>query len=164
MVSRAPSCQFCIFRTFLSQAPLGARHRSLLRSSQSCGGSTRTCVRSVDLAAPMPAAPHSENDMEARPIVGEEELSLGDCDLRYIRTGTGPSVVLVHTLRTQLEYFLPLMRELGPGLDIIAPDLPGHGRSSAPDVEYTAAYFTDTIADFLEAFDLKRVVIVGESI
>jgi len=102
--------------------------------------------------------------MQARPIVGEKKLSLGDCDLRYIRTGTGPSVVLVHTLRTQLEYFLPLIRELGLGLDIIAPDLPGHGRSSAPDVEYTAAYFTDTIADFLEACDLKRVVIVGESI
>jgi pimeloyl-ACP methyl ester carboxylesterase len=102
--------------------------------------------------------------MQAQPIVGEKELRLGDCDLRYIRTGTGPSVVLVHTLRTQLEYFLPLIRESGSGLDIVAPDLPGDGRSSAPDVEYTAAYFTDTIADFLEACDVKRVVIVGESI
>jgi hypothetical protein len=66
-------------------------------------------------------------------------------DLRYLRLGAGRTVVLLHTLRTQLEYFLPLVRELGDEFDVVVPDLPGHGQSAAPTVEYTAEYFTDTI-------------------
>jgi pimeloyl-ACP methyl ester carboxylesterase len=96
--------------------------------------------------------------------LAEKQITINDCDLRYVRTGTGPPVVLLHTLRTQREYFRPLLRALDAELDIVAPDLPGHGRSSAPVVDYTATYFTDTIAGFLEACDLRRVTIVGESI
>ena len=89
-------------------------------------------------------------------VLGEE--------LRFLRTGQGPTVVLLHTLRTQLEYFMPLMRALDLGFEIVAPDLPGHGQSSAPDVEYTAQYFTDVVEKFLDALDLRRVLLVGESI
>src|SRR5262245_33592895 len=72
-------------------------------------------------------------------------VRIGECDVRYLRVGTGPTVLLVHTLRTQLEYFFPLIDALGPGFDIVVPDLPGHGRSSAPYVEYTAQYFTEAL-------------------
>jgi pimeloyl-ACP methyl ester carboxylesterase len=84
--------------------------------------------------------------------------------MRYLRTGSGVPVVLLHTLRTQLEYFLPLVRALGPDLDVVVPDLPGHGRSTAPRVEFTATYFADAVAEFLEVIDLKDAILVGESI
>jgi len=86
------------------------------------------------------------------------------CDVRYLRTGSGPPVVLLHTLRTQLEYFQPLLRALGPQYEIVIPDLPGHGRSTAPAVEYNATYFTDVIDGFLDACDVRDAVLVGESI
>jgi pimeloyl-ACP methyl ester carboxylesterase len=85
-------------------------------------------------------------------------------ELRYLRTGSGPTIVLLHTLRTQLEYFHPVVRALGPGFDIVAPDLPGHGRSTAPAVEYDATYFTDAIERFLDVTDVRDVTLVGESI
>jgi pimeloyl-ACP methyl ester carboxylesterase len=85
-------------------------------------------------------------------------------ETRFLRTDQGPTVVLLHTLRTQLEYFIPLMRALDQDLEIVAPDLPGHGRSSALDVEYTARFFTDVVEEFLAALDLRRVLLVGESI
>jgi pimeloyl-ACP methyl ester carboxylesterase len=85
-------------------------------------------------------------------------------ELRYLRTGAGRTVVLLHTLRTQLEYFGPLMDMLGGGFDLVAPDLPGHGRSAVPDVNYTATYFTDAMERFLDVADVHDVVLVGESI
>ena len=85
-------------------------------------------------------------------------------DLRFLRSGRGPTIVLLHTLRTQLEYFIPLLNALNQDFEIVAPDLPGHGRSSAPHVEYTAGYFTDAVEQFLEHLDLGRVLLVGESI
>jgi pimeloyl-ACP methyl ester carboxylesterase len=85
-------------------------------------------------------------------------------DIRYLRTGRGPTVLLLHTLRTQIEYFNPLLSALGPVFEIVAPDLPGHGRSSAPRVDYTAGFFTDAVEQFLDALDLRTVLLVGESI
>jgi pimeloyl-ACP methyl ester carboxylesterase len=93
-----------------------------------------------------------------------QRVSILGADLRFLRNGRGPTVVLLHTLRTQLEYFIPLMRELDLELEILAPDLPGHGRSSAPKVEYTAGYFTDGVEQFLDRLNLERVLLVGESI
>src|SRR2546428_6995149 len=93
-----------------------------------------------------------------------QRVSVLGGELRFLRTGQGPLVVLLHTLRTQLEYFIPLMRALDQDLEIVAPDLPGHGQSSAPEVEYTARYFTDVVETFLDVLDLRRVLLVGESI
>jgi pimeloyl-ACP methyl ester carboxylesterase len=93
-----------------------------------------------------------------------QRISVLGGELRFLRTGQGSTVLLLHTLRTQLEYFIPLMRTLDQDLEIVAPDLPGHGRSSAPAVEYTARYFTDVVEKFLDALDLRRVLLVGESI
>jgi pimeloyl-ACP methyl ester carboxylesterase len=58
-------------------------------------------------------------------------LGAGGIDWRYARRGDGPTVLLLHTLRTQAEYFAALVRHLD-GYDLVVPDLPGHGESSAP--------------------------------
>jgi pimeloyl-ACP methyl ester carboxylesterase len=88
-----------------------------------------------------------------------------DTDVRYLRVGTGTPVVLLHTLRTQLEYFRPLIDHLDTTrVEVIAPDLPGHGESAAPRVAYTARYFTDAVEALLEACDVQDAILVGESI
>src|SRR5947209_8459123 len=106
------------------------------------------------------------NEMRHAERLGAEDqrTNVLGCELRYLRGGRGPTVVLLHTLRTQLEYFFPLVHALDPELEIVVPDLPGHGRSEAPAVAYTAAYFTDVMAGLLEACRLSNVLLVGESI
>jgi pimeloyl-ACP methyl ester carboxylesterase len=97
-------------------------------------------------------------------VVREGWTNVLGADLHFVRTGRGPTVLLLHPLRTQVEYFLPLMGALGEDVEIVALDLPGHGRSSAPGVKYTAAYFTDAVEKFLDTMDLTHVLLVGESI
>ena len=59
--------------------------------------------------------------------------SVRGCDVRYQRIGKGVPLVLVHTLRTQLEYFRPLIEEFdSTRFEVIAIYLPGHGESTAP--------------------------------
>src|SRR6516162_40174 len=92
-------------------------------------------------------------------------VTVNGCDLRYLRTGTGAPVVLLHPLRAQLEYFMPLLHHLHTArFEVIALDLPGHGESGAPHADYTATYFTDAVAGFLEATGVRAAVLVGESI
>ena len=96
---------------------------------------------------------------------GLHQVTVNGCDLRYLRAGSGTPVVFLHPLRAQLEYFLPLLRHLDPArFEVIALDLPGHGESGAPHADYTAAYFTDAVAGFLEATGIRGAVVVGESI
>jgi pimeloyl-ACP methyl ester carboxylesterase len=77
--------------------------------------------------------------MTEQPVGGSSTAQVNGAAVRYHRRGGGRPVVLLHPLRMQLEYFDPLCAELGDaGVELIAADLPGHGHSAAPAVDYTA--------------------------
>ena len=53
-------------------------------------------------------------------------LQLSDTlGLRYQKSGDGPPLVLMHTIRTQLEYFRSLAPVLAKSYTVYAIDLPG---------------------------------------
>jgi pimeloyl-ACP methyl ester carboxylesterase len=85
--------------------------------------------------------------------------------VRYRRRGDGRPVVLLHPLRMQLEYFDTVCSELGDAdAELIAVDLPGHGHSGAPAVDYTASYFTNAVEALLDDISVVDAIVVGESI
>lgn len=93
-------------------------------------------------------------------------LRLSDrLSLRYQKSGEGPPLVLMHTIRTQLEYFRALAPLLARKFTVYAVDLPGHGESpvdtSAP---YDEPYIRRGVVAFLKALDLRDVTLLGESI
>jgi pimeloyl-ACP methyl ester carboxylesterase len=101
----------------------------------------------------------------AQPLPNTYRASFNGCKMRYRRVGSGTPIVLVHTLRTQLEYFGPLIEALDTTrFEVIAVDLPGHGESTAPRVDYTADYFTDAVEALLEECEVRDGVLVGDSI
>lgn len=85
--------------------------------------------------------------------------------LRYVKLGEGPPLVLLHTIRTQLEYFRDLGPLLAKNYTVYAVDLPGHGHSpidtAAP---FDEPYLRKGIVGFLNTLDLRDVTLVGESI
>ncbi len=84
--------------------------------------------------------------------------------LRYFASGSGPPVVLLHTLRTQLDYFEKVVRRLTPHHRVYAVDLPGHGQSSILEAEYTEELFRTAVRELIARLDLRGVTLVGESI
>ena len=85
--------------------------------------------------------------------------------LRYRRTGTGRPLVLLHTIRTQLDYFRGIIPLLSKHFTVYALDLPGHGYSTIDLAQrFDEPYFRRSVRAFIEALDLKDVLIVGESI
>lgn len=94
-----------------------------------------------------------------------EYIQLDDgVTLRYVRTGNGPPLVLLHTIRTQLDYYEKLVPMLSTQYQVIVIDLLGHGQSSISDVEYTEEFFRRMTKEFITKLDLKDVTIAGESI
>src|SRR5262245_21320768 len=84
--------------------------------------------------------------------------------LRYLRVGNGPSLVLLHTIRTQLDYFEKLVPTLRSHYQVYVLDLPGHGQSSILPIEYTEELFRKSVSEFITKLNLQDVTLVGESI
>jgi len=89
----------------------------------------------------------------------------GRVRLRYQKSGDGPPLVLLHTIRTQLDYFRALAPLLAKKFTVYAVDLPGHGFSSVDTAApYDEPYLRNGVIDFLKTLDLRGVTLVGESI
>jgi pimeloyl-ACP methyl ester carboxylesterase len=84
--------------------------------------------------------------------------------IRYIKTGRGPPLVLLHTLRTQLDIFEKLVPLLSKSFTVYALDYPGHGFSDIPKTDYGPELFVKTVEGFLDKLDLKNVTLAGISI
>jgi pimeloyl-ACP methyl ester carboxylesterase len=84
--------------------------------------------------------------------------------MRYLKTGQGPVLVLLHTLRTQLDLFHKVIPELSKDFTVYAPDYPGHGYSDIVSGAYDADFFVKNVVGFLDALDLKDVTLSGVSI
>lgn len=85
--------------------------------------------------------------------------------VHYFDSGSGDeALVLVHgwacdhtVWSLQLEGALPQRAR------VLAVDLPGHGRSDAPEIEYSMDLFADAIAAVMDDAGVERAVLVGHS-
>jgi pimeloyl-ACP methyl ester carboxylesterase len=91
-------------------------------------------------------------------------LDVDGSRIRYIVAGSGQPVVLLHTLRTQLDMFQKVVPELSRRFTVYALDYPGHGYSDIPPAEYSADFFVAAVDRFLEQLDIRDAILVGESI
>lgn len=87
--------------------------------------------------------------------------------LHYVTAGSGSTpVVFLHGGIVDAAT-LSWGGSIAPFADerrVIALDLPGYGSSSRPDTaEYTTAYHTDVLGDFLDALNISPVTLVGVS-
>lgn len=89
----------------------------------------------------------------------------GNRTLRFLKTGTGAPLILLHTIRTQLDYFQEVIPLLAKHYTVYAVDLPGHGYSSIDTkASYDEPYFRSAVIAFIEKLDLREITLVGESI
>jgi pimeloyl-ACP methyl ester carboxylesterase len=97
--------------------------------------------------------------------VNESFVSVGKLRVRYIESGTGPTIVMIHGNAGSVEDFeFRALGMLAPDYHVIAVDRPGHGRSDRPggqaaSVEYQARL----LHDVLSSLGVTRPVLVGHS-
>ena len=84
--------------------------------------------------------------------------------LRYFTTGTGPPLVLLHTVRTQLDYFQRVVPALWDQFTVYTLDLPGMGWSDiVPRARYDEPELRSAVVEFIRTLDLHEVTLAGES-
>jgi pimeloyl-ACP methyl ester carboxylesterase len=108
-----------------------------------------------------PARPMRLDWAAAVPI---QYADLGGMQVRYVTMGAGPNLVLLHTLRTQLDLFEKVVPDLAKSFTVYALDYFGHGYSDIPHARYDADFFVRSVEQFLDVLDLRDVTLCGVSI
>jgi 2-hydroxy-6-oxonona-2,4-dienedioate hydrolase len=94
-------------------------------------------------------------------------ISVGPASVRYREAGAGPPLVLVHGLGVSADYWFRNAGILATaGLRVLAPDLPGFGRTFAPNAEAAEGPVpqADALASWADAMELGPSVYVGHSL
>jgi pimeloyl-ACP methyl ester carboxylesterase len=75
-----------------------------------------------------------------------------------------PRVLALHGWLDNAASFVPLAAHLD-GLDLVVPDIPGHGRSAhlAPGADYSFAAAVHTVLDIADALGWERFALLGHS-
>jgi pimeloyl-ACP methyl ester carboxylesterase len=115
----------------------------------------------LEALRPVPQAPQT---LRWAPDIPINYVDAGGYRLRYIKAGSGPNLVLLHTLRTQLDLFETVVPALVNDFTVYALDYPGHGYSDIPTARYDADFFAGSVERFLDSFDLRDVTLCGVSI
>jgi len=85
--------------------------------------------------------------------------------LSTLEAGTGPPLLAIHGLGGTKGSFLPTVAALAGRFRVIAVDLPGFGDSDKPiGAAYDARFFAGSCTDLLDALELSRVHLIGNSL
>jgi pimeloyl-ACP methyl ester carboxylesterase len=85
-------------------------------------------------------------------------------DVAYVRTGQGPSLVLLHGNGHSWREFADVMAPLAAHFDVVAWDMPGHGESADPDSPPSIATYAGVLADLVTELELVRPAVLGSSV
>jgi pimeloyl-ACP methyl ester carboxylesterase len=84
--------------------------------------------------------------------------------LRYLKAGSGPALILLHTVRTQLDHFQLVIPRLVDAFTVYAIDFPGMGWSDiTPGATYTEPALRRAIVELITSLDVTDVTLAGES-
>jgi len=114
----------------------------------------------------MESRPNSDYTKTWAPSGKIEFAELADgTRLRYLEAGSGPAaLILLHTVRTQLDHFQLVIPKISHAFTVYAIDMPGMGWSDITQgVSYTEPALRRAIVEFVRTLDLNDVTLAGES-
>jgi pimeloyl-ACP methyl ester carboxylesterase len=83
--------------------------------------------------------------------------------VRYVRSGAGPPVLLVHGILSSIYTWRDLLPRLALHHDVVALDLPGFGASDQP-ANLSGEMYPNVLLRLMERLAIPRAAIVGHSL
>ena len=81
----------------------------------------------------------------------------------FVRTGSGPALLLLHGLGADHTTWDRVVDQLARRYTVVAPDLLGHGESAKPRADYTLGGYANGMRDLLTVLGIDNVTLVGHS-
>ncbi len=91
-------------------------------------------------------------------------VRINGLETRYLREGSGPNLLLLHTFSTEIGHFRKIVPQLSEHYTDWALDLPGFGYSDFSADLVTPEGYAGFVSKFISHFEIENVTLVGESI
>ena len=93
-------------------------------------------------------------------------VNAGGVDTRYLHTGSPdkPGLIFLHGTGGHAEAYVRNLAAHGEHFNTYAIDMLGHGFTGKPDYDYEVPRYIDHLLGFLDALDIERVSLSGESL
>jgi pimeloyl-ACP methyl ester carboxylesterase len=99
------------------------------------------------------------------PLLQIRHVPVGRHRISTLTMGSGPDVLMLHGLHSTRASLFETAAALSPTYTVHAPDLPGFGSSSKPaSGAYTARWFGEIMVGLMDALEVRRARIVGNSL
>ena len=99
-------------------------------------------------------------DREIPASVSESRVPVSGLELRVLRKGEGPPLLVLHDSLGNLGW-LPLYEQLSSSFSVVVPDLPGYGKSDRPDWARSPRDLGILLLLLLDKLGLSGVTLVG---
>ena len=93
----------------------------------------------------------------------DKYITVNGINIRYIVKGNGSPVLLIHGFGEFLEVWWFNIGFLSEHYQIYAMDLPGHGLSDKPAIDYSLFFATEFANDFMQALGIEHASLIGHS-
>ena len=93
----------------------------------------------------------------------EKYIAVNGINIRYVVMGTGAPVLLVHGFGEFMEVWWFNIRPLSERYQVYAMDLPGHGLSDKPAIDYSLFFATEFVINFMETIGIEHASLIGHS-
>lgn len=94
-------------------------------------------------------------------LISKHFITIGRRQVHYLRSGTGPALLLLHTSPLSSVSLTPMIEALSDSFTVIAPDAAGHGLTSPLDGVISSERLADGLASLINNLDLEKPMIVG---
>lgn len=96
-------------------------------------------------------------------MMGEQKTNVRGIEMAYTDVGSGPAVALLHGYPFNRSMWREQVESLQAKHRIIAPDLRGHGETTATQAPATMEEMAEDVAALLDKLEIKRVALCGLS-
>ncbi len=97
-------------------------------------------------------------------FIAMRRVDVGGMNIQYLTAGEGPPLVLLHGVSDSAWTWSRVIPILARSNRVYAPTFPGSGYSDKPKVRYSPAFFEQFVVDFMDTLQIKRAIIVGNSL
>ena len=91
-------------------------------------------------------------------------VEIDGINTHYVVAGEGSPVLLIHGLGASMVVWRENIAALAQRFKVYAIDLPGHGDTDKPDIEYDADFVVEYLRKFVESLGFSEIAIFGNSL
>ena len=90
-------------------------------------------------------------------------IRIDDIPVNYIDEGEGSVILLLHGWGSNITLFDGIIKALSPDHRVIAPDMPGFGKTPEPQQAWAVDDYVDFIIKFIDSLELKEFGVLVHS-